>query len=277
MVYEFTDLQGVIGSYYAKEFGESEAVYLGISEQYLPDSESSPLPSNKHNAIVALSSKLDLLFALFSIERIPTGSKDPFALRRAVLGIIKIVLHFKLDFDIQTLCGALQEYYKKFDNDKIVQFFYERLLQYFDVNKSLINAVIEAKETNILEFAKKVQALEQIVQKDNFKEDFATFKRVANILEDQDKTQDVSVDANLFESDYERNLHQALAQIKGQKYDNYLLQLEALFSIQSVLSDFFEHIMVNAKDANIKRNRKNLLRQIYNEFKQIADIKVIGF
>ena len=87
----------------------------------------------------------------------------------------------------------------------------------------------------------------------------------------------MSVDESLFESDYERNLYQAFAQIKGQKYDNYLLQLEALFSIQSPLSDFFEHIMVNAEDVNIKRNRKNLLGQIYNEFKQIADIKVIGF
>ena len=115
IVYEFTELQGLMGYYYAKAAGEDDLVSLALKEQYLPKSEDSELPSNLCSSLVALSSKIDSLLALFSIGKIPTGTKDPFALRRAVNGIIKIVLNQNLNFDIKEDLKNLSSEYTNFD------------------------------------------------------------------------------------------------------------------------------------------------------------------
>ena len=127
MVYEFTELQGLMGYYYAKALGEDPLVYTAIKEQYMPVGEGAELPSSIFSSIVAMSIKLDTLLGLFSVGKIPTGSKDPFALRRAVNGIIRIVTTYDLSFEIDEVLELLKERYASFDLLKLEAFIVERI------------------------------------------------------------------------------------------------------------------------------------------------------
>ncbi|MDO8454024.1 MAG: glycine--tRNA ligase subunit beta, partial [Sulfurimonas sp.] len=199
MVYEFTELQGLMGSYYAKALGESDAVACAIKEQYLPDGEESALPSTVMSAIVAMSIKLDTLLGLFSIEQIPTGSRDPFALRRAVNGLIRITKEHSLEFDIVQILGMLSREYTKFDMSKLEAFFLERVKQYHKVNPSIIEAVLATGERELLKIGKKIEALEIMVNSEGFSESFSTFKRVANITKDIDLSLDMHIKSEMFQ------------------------------------------------------------------------------
>ncbi|MBE0492234.1 MAG: glycine--tRNA ligase subunit beta [Sulfurospirillum sp.] len=275
MVYEFTELQGLMGYYYAKAQGENTLVSLAIKEQYLPNAEESELPSNIFSSIVALACKLDSLMALFSIQKIPTGTKDPYALRRAVNGIIKIVLSKKLSFDITSDLQALRKNYAKFDLVVLEQFFIERMYQFFDVNVSLIKAVLESGERDILKIAQKVEALDKIAHSSDFKEMFSTFKRVANIIKGMDLEGELAIDETLFASAYEKELYAAFYEKQQAYYESYEAKLDALFSLKQEIDLFFDNVMVNAEDEKLKTNRQNLIASIYKEFKSVADIKEI--
>jgi glycyl-tRNA synthetase beta chain len=151
MVYEFTELQGLMGYYYGKLANEDELVYTAFKEQYLPDGEDSELPSNKFSSIVALSNKIDNLMGLFSMGMIPTGSRDPFALRRAAAGIVKICMEHKLNLDFSVLIANTQKEYNNLDVSKLMEFFNERLFKIFNsVNPSVIKAVLASGESDIL-------------------------------------------------------------------------------------------------------------------------------
>ena len=276
MVYEFTELQGIMGYYYALAQGEDERVALAIKEQYLPSGEESELPSTLFSAIVALSKKLDTLMALFSVGKIPTGSRDPFALRRAANGVIRIVLHYELPFDLSGVFAALSNEYRDFDTKKLEEFFLERLYQFYDVNPSVVTAVIASGERDILEIDKKIKALASIVESSDFKEIFTTFKRVANIVKDLDIQSDLPVDPNLFEKEEERKLYEAFVQAKERTYPDYETRLTALFGLKHAIDLFFDNVLVNAEDPKVRANRKNLIGSIYKEFRKIADIKEIA-
>jgi glycyl-tRNA synthetase beta chain len=275
MVYEFTELQGIMGYYYAKAFGEENEVALALKEQYLPDGSDSELPSSMFSSIVALAYKLDLIFALFSINKIPTGTKDPFALRRACIGIIKIVLEQNVQFDIKRVFDILSTNYKEIEYSKYEEFFIERIYQYFDVNPSITKSIISTGERDIAQIAKKVEALDEIVNSEEFKIAFSTFKRVANITKDVDLSADLAVDNTLFEKDEESKLYEKFSATASKKYDSYTEELDALFSLKEELDNFFDNVMVNAEDEKIKTNRKNLIGSIYKEFLKISDIKEI--
>ncbi len=275
MVYEFTELQGLMGYYYAKEQGFDEKIALAIKEQYLPDGEDSPLPSNDFSALVALSYKIDSLLSLFSIGKIPTGTKDPFALRRAVIGIIKIILDRGFSFDIKKDLKELAKGYKEFDFDTLEKFILERIVGFYDVNPSIVWAVLNSGERDIKEIDKKIKALSDIVKKEDFKKDFSTFKRVANIVKDLDLSKTYLVDETLFEKQQERVLYDSYKIINQKEYDDYLQKLEALFGLKPQIDDFFDNVMVNDKDEKIKNNRKALIATIYKAFKEVADIKDI--
>ncbi len=275
VVYEFTELQGLMGYYYAKAAGEDELVSLAIKEQYLPNSEESPLPSTLFSSLVALSSKLDSLEALFSIGKIPTGTKDPFALRRAVNGIIKIVLEYGLEFDIAEDLRAISKQYKAFDFDSLEQFFIERIYQFFDVNPSVVKAVLDSGERDIVKLSLKIEALSKIVDSDGFKESFTTFKRVANIIKNL-SFDDIEVDTELLETPQEKRLYDEFLEIKKAVFKSYEAKLDALFSLKPAIDDFFDNVMVNVDDKKIKTNRQNLIASVYQEFKEIADIKEIS-
>ncbi|GGD33940.1 glycine--tRNA ligase beta subunit [Malaciobacter pacificus] len=275
MVFEFTELQGLMGYYYAKLAGEDELVYTALKEQYLPDGEDSELPSNKFSSIVALSFKLDSLMGLFSVGKIPTGSKDPFGLRRAAAGIVKIAMEHKLPIDLEKIIDALISNYPGLDKKVLVEFFNERLFKIFDVNPTVLKAVLGSGETNVYEISQKLCALNPIVLSDNFKEYTATFKRVANIIKDLDTNSQLSIDESLFEDEQEKALFAKYSEVTSKSYDDYEVELDALFSMKVQLDDFFDNVYVNHEDEAIKTNRKNLIGLVYQAFRKIADIKEI--
>ncbi|ADG93333.1 glycyl-tRNA synthetase, beta subunit [Arcobacter nitrofigilis DSM 7299] len=275
MVYEFTELQGLMGYYYAKAANEDKLVFTALKEQYLPDGEDSDLPSNKFSAIVALSYKLDNLMGLFSVGKIPTGSKDPFGLRRAAAGIVKISMEHKLEVNLSNIIDNLLDTYSGLKKEKLIEFFNERLFKIFDVNPSVIKAVLGSGEGDIYKISQKICALNPIVLSDDFKESSTTFKRVANIIKDIDVNNTLNIDESLFEQDEEKDLYETYTLLINKKYNTYEEELDALFSLKPKLDKFFDNVFVNHEDENIKTNRKNLIGLVYQAFRNIADIKEI--
>jgi glycyl-tRNA synthetase beta chain len=276
MVYEFTELQGLMGYYYATELGENEHVALAIKEQYLPDGEDSLLPSTPLSAIVAMSIKIDTLLALFSINQIPTGSRDPFALRRAVLGIMRIVKDNNFYFDIKETLGALSAQYSDIDMEKLENFIIERINQFYsnskNINPSVIKSVLNTGERELIQLDAKINAVAALVESDSFATLSSTFKRVANISKDAEV---IAIDEALFSEVAESKLFKAYDEVSKRSYENYEFELDALFSLKPQLDNFFDNVMVNAEDEAVKNNRKSLVATIYNAISKIADIKEI--
>ena len=275
MVYEFTELQGLMGYYYAKEANEDEDIALAIKEQYLPDGEDSQLPSSSLSSITAMSIKLDTLLKLFDLGHIPTGTKDPFALRRAVIGVLKIALENGYHFDFIEDIKNLSKHYPNLDAKRVSDFIIERIYQFFPQNPSLIKSILVTGESDIVEFDKKLNALTKITQEGDLKEISTTFKRVANIIKDMDITKEHKVDDNLLENQYEKDLYQEFSNIKSKEYSSYDSYLKSLFSLKPYIDKFFDKVMVNVDDEDLKSNRKALICNIYKSFRDIADIKEI--
>jgi len=275
MVYEFTELQGLMGYYYAKAAGEEEELVLALKEQYLPDGEDAALPSSDFSALVAMSHKLDSIMTLFSLGKIPTGTKDPFALRRAAIGIIKIVIDRNFSFDIKEELSLLAKSYENLDSSKIEHFFLDRINQYFDVNSSIIQAVLQTGERDIVEIAKKIEALDKIVTENDFKSYASTFKRVANIIKDMELNSSIMIEESLLSQEAEKALYARFKLIEAEEVSNYHDRLTKLFSLKPEIDSFFDSVMVNVEDEKIKQNRKNLIAAIYLSFKEVADIREI--
>jgi glycyl-tRNA synthetase beta chain len=265
MVYEFTELQGIMGYYYALKEGISEDIAVAIKEQY-GDSA-----SNKISALLNIARNLDTLMALFSIGKIPKGNKDPFALRRAANHIIKIAIENNIPLDLNIL-NELKDNYNSFDIEKLKEFIFERLYKFYNVNPSVIRAVLATGESNLLEIDKKIKLLNKVVESEDFKELQTTFKRVANIVKDFDLNS-ISVDENLFEKEEEKALYNEFKNVKN--YKNLEEKLDFLISLKPLIDKFFDNVMVNVDDEKIKHNRKSLIASIYKEFLDIADIKEI--
>jgi glycyl-tRNA synthetase beta chain len=276
MVYEFTDLQGLMGYYYAKIAGEDKLLYTALKEQYLPDGEKSELPSNTFSCIVAMSNKIDSILGLFSVDMIPTGSRDPFGLRRASAGIFKICIERKLNLDLSDLIDNCIDNYENLDKKIVLDFMLERLNKlYSDVNPSVIKAVIASGETDMLKLSQKIEALNPVVNSSDFKELSTTFKRVANIIKDIDTNNDLDVKVELFEDEAEKVLYNKFIEINEKIYITYDEKLDALTTLKPQLDNFFENVFVNHDDEAIKTNRKNTIGKVYQAFKTIADIKEI--
>ena len=273
MVYEFTELQGLMGYYYAKALGKDELVYNAIKEQYYPLGDGAKLPNSIFSSIVSMAIKIDTLIGLFSIGKTPTGSKDPFALRRAVNGIIRMVIEYDLPFDIDDILELTSELYGEYDKVKLVDFILERIYKSIDANASIISAVLSSNERDINEIAKKVEALKGTLSKERA----SLFKRVANISKDIDLSSDPfdRVDTELFENELENELY---VEIKSRKkeYNSYEELLISWFSLEDLLDRYFRDIMVNVEDEKIRANRQNLIASIYYALKSIADIKEIS-
>ncbi|MCK9372938.1 MAG: glycine--tRNA ligase subunit beta [Sulfuricurvum sp.] len=281
MVYEFTELQGLMGYYYALALGESAEVATAIKEQYLPTGEESALPNTMLSAIVAMAMKVDTLIGMFSIGEIPTGSRDPFALRRAVNGIIKIAVAHQIPLNFSTLIDQLSSLYpqgKEFKKN-IETFIIERLAgAYVCVNPSIIQSVMAKDahvELDVLEIDRKIRAVNTIASSESFVEAFSTFKRVSNILKDEAMDKGFSVNEALFENDAERHLYVSAKAAMDAEYETLEERLDALFALKAPLDTFFDNVMVNAEDLSIRANRKALVGMIYAEIYSIADIKNI--
>ena len=275
MVYEFTELQGVMGYYYASKLGEDDLVALAIKEQYLPDGEDADLPSNHLSSLIALAVKLDALMGLFSIDQIPTGSRDPFALRRAATGVLRIAIQNNININIRQIVEENQSLYAKYDIQTLENFFLERLYPLYEANPSIIKSVVASGERDVVELDKKIRAVASVASTSDFKALMSLFKRVANIIKDMTPSNENQVDTQHLKEDAEKELFKAFNSVNDKVYDSYEEQLDALFGLAPQLSNFFDNVMVNAEDENLKNNRKNLIAQIYLSFKAIADIKEI--
>lgn len=288
MVYEFTELQGIMGYYYAQTFGMHPLVATAIKEQYLPTGEDSELPSNLLSALLALSIKFDTLFSLFSIDKIPTGSKDPFALRRAASGIIKIIEHFNLDFNIHSDLEKLYQAggYKSSDIHRIKTFFIERLDGMLKINPSILRSTLNAKVQNkpienLKTIMRNALALNEFIEKSDKNALISLFKRVANIISAEDSQaqesahNEIKIDESLLTLPQEKALFDALQNICAQSFPDLSAHLSALFSLKSPLEEFFANVLVNDPNPAIKSNRQNLIARIYNEFLCIGDLKEI--
>ena len=280
MVYEFTELQGIMGYYYALKTGVSGEIATAIKEQYRFNAEDITTP---FSAIVNIAMKLDTLIGMFSIGEIPTGSRDPFALRRAVNGIIGIALKHNIPLDLSEFIrrpSVMQLYPHTAEYAKNIEtFVIERLPgTYPEVNPSIIHAVVSKEsgvELDVLDIDRKINAVAAIASSDSFVEAFSTFKRVSNILKDEAMDKEFTIDPSLFENDVERDLYKEAATVIDSAYPTIEERLDALFGLKGSLDRFFDNVMVNAEDLKVRANRKALVGMIYREIYAIADIKNI--
>ncbi len=283
VVYEFSELQGIMGYYYALKQNENELVALSVKEQYLPASEKAPLPSSVFSAIVALSLKLDSLFSLFSVGKIPSGSKDPFALRRLSFGLLKIIAHYGLEFDLKADLKNLFEkvgVYQSFDLEVLEKFLLERFNNLIDCNPSIIRSVLNTNERDIVKIIQKVKALKRFLDdpKNAQKKEllFSAFKRLANINKDRNPNESSEFSTSLFKELQEHALFEAFNAIKTSAFEGLDSKIEAYFSLHAPLEEYFKSVLVMDKDVEIQKNRKNFLWGVYQSFLEIGDIKEIA-
>lgn len=283
VVYEFSELQGIMGYYYALKQNENELVALSVKEQYLPASENAPLPSSVFSAIVALSLKLDSLFSLFSVGKIPSGSKDPFALRRLSFGLLKIIAHYGLEFDLKADLKNLFEkvgVYQSFDLEVLEKFLLERFNNLIDCNPSIIRSVLNTNERDIVKIIQKVKALKRFLDdpKNAQKKEllFSAFKRLANINKDRNPNESSEFFISLFKESQEHALFEAFNAIKTSAFESLDSKIEAYFGLHAPLEEYFKSVLVMDKDIEIQKNRKNFLWGVYQSFLEIGDIKEIA-
>lgn len=269
MVYEFTSLQGVIGYHYAKKQGFKDEICLAILEQYMPKSEKDSLPSTKFTSIVALSNKLDTLMCLFSINQIPSGTKDPYALRRAALGVLKILINLGVSFRLDELLKNISFLYKDFNIKILLNFILERLYSLYDANASFIKASLRTYD--IVHIDSSIKALLKLSSDKDFFSYFDTFKRLSNIIKDSESR---VLDEKLLKEKEEKDLFNAFKAC-DLTLPSYEL-LRSLFALKPQIDTFFDKIMINVDDEKIKNNRLALIQSIYNAFLTVADIKEIS-
>ena len=191
-------------------------------------------------------------------------------------GIIRISKEHNLEFDIVSVIRDLGANYSDIDYEKLDSFILERINQFYDVNPSVIKAVLSSGERELLELHKKVSAVNTIATSESFSSIFSTFKRVANITKDFDISQALHVKSELLEEEAEKILFEAFYKVNTKQYESYEARLDALFSLKPQLDTFFNDVMVNAEDEAIKTNRKSLVASVYKALLEIADIKEIS-
>lgn len=260
MVKEFTDLQGVVGGLYARAQGEPEPVAQAIYDHYKPLSMDAPIPSTPEGQIVALADKLDTLRGCFAIGLIPSGSKDPFALRRAAQGVVKILVEAKLGYTLDQLAeGQLREFLL----DRIQYYFREvRGFKYDEVN-----AVLKAGVTTLADVEDRLTQIARVRPTPNFEPLAAAFKRINNILK-QANFDKGTVHADLLEAGPERELYEASERLsKG--------SLETAAELRPYVDHFFDKVMVNVPDEKIRFNRLSMLSDMLRKFSTVADFSEI--
>jgi glycyl-tRNA synthetase beta chain len=269
MVKEFTDLQGIIGGLYAKAQGESDAVEDAIYEHYMPQSMKDDIPHTPSGQILALADKLDTLRGCFGVGLAPTGSKDPFGLRRAAQGAIRILAEGELDHELDSLVSG-----------ELRAFLLERIEYYFREIRGYkydeVKAVLASGVTTVSDTDSRLAALAAVRATEDFEPLAASFKRISNILKQANFTASSPVNSSLLEDGYERDLHLAFeevrAGIQGEGYEETLLKVATL---RPKVDLFFDKVLVNAPDPKVRANRLTLLSALLTEFSTIADFSEI--
>jgi glycyl-tRNA synthetase beta chain len=269
MVKEFTDLQGIVGGLYARAQGEPEEVAQAIYEHYKPLSMEDSIPSTVTGQIVSLADKIDTLRGCFQIDLIPSGSKDPFALRRAAQGVVKILVEGNLDFSMAKLLGG---------DERLVAFFLDRLKHYFREIRGFkydeVNAVLAVGWDNLPDAGRRLEAIQAVRPTADFEPLAASFKRIKNILTQAAFSGSHTVDEALLEPGAERQLWDAKTALKIDGLP-YREALEQIASLRPKVDEFFNKVLVNAPDARVRENRLAMLAGLLTEFSSIADFSEI--
>jgi glycyl-tRNA synthetase beta chain len=288
MVFEFPEMQGIMGRYQAGRDGEDSEVALAMDEIYMPRFSGDELPSSKTGIAVALADRIDTLTGIFGINLKPSGTKDPFALRRAALGIIRIMREYSLTLNLSDLIGTAYKLLKdRLENEAtisdVVEFINERLKGVFidaGFSANLVKAVASVNPADIPDFEKRLQAVKTFSELPQSDQLAAANKRISNILKKIDGPVPQVSDAGLSDSDHERALFSAVSEKQQStrslldKFDYQSVLLD-LAQSSTVIDEFFEHVMVMADDEKIRLNRLALLNDVRNLFLEVADISVL--
>jgi glycyl-tRNA synthetase beta chain len=295
MVREFTELQGIVGGLYARAQGEADDVADAIYDHYRPVGLDDPIPRNLIGCAVAMADKLDSIVGCFAVGLVPTGSSDPYALRRAALGVVKIILDKKLPLSLSSAVGAaakalLTNPPKKGVTPKqeaqILDFILDRARYVFRERAGYgydeVSAVFRAGADDLLDAEKRLAALRSIRKSKNFEPLAVSFKRIRKILEKSNvKSDGLAAQPELFESEAERELftagRAAAAKVQTEKRaGQYEQALERIAGLRKSIDRFFDEVMVMAENEAVRKNRLALLAELLREFTTVADFSEIG-
>jgi glycyl-tRNA synthetase beta chain len=297
VVGEFPELQGIMGGEYAKHDGESEAVSLAIGQQYLPRSIEGELPKSVAGQVLSLADRLDTVAAFFHVGLVPTGSEDPFALRRNATAIVRIILEEKLRLDIGSYVDTARDLvigdgFKggadslQDGRRRMIEFLFERVRHYARVVYALRDDVIEAvlkqshdKSLDLVDLVQRMKALESVTAKPEFDPLIIGFKRAHRLVE-KEQWDRKPVDKARFEHPTESALYEAIAEerqkmISAMTCGEYVQALDALVHLKPPIDAFFAGVMVNAEDPSIRSNRLSLLQEVDDFFNSFADFSQI--
>ncbi|MBS5787518.1 MAG: glycine--tRNA ligase subunit beta [Clostridioides difficile] len=288
MVGEFDELQGFMGKEYAKVSGEDEAVCEAIFEHYLPRFSGDTLPQTNSGVALSIADKLDSIAGFFAIGIQPTGSQDPYALRRQALGILSILMDKKIDVDLKTLIEHALDNYIEIDFDKsavcanIMNFFNERVrIQFKDmgIRYDVVDAVISSDVNDVYDMYCRALALNNWLDRDELVEMLTAFNRVSTLAQ---KAESDKVDESLLKEDAERNLYSEFIDVKEKVEElisdkKYSDALETFATLRPVIDSLFDSVMVMDNDEVIKNNRLGLLKQIYDTMLKICDLSKIVY
>ena len=288
MVMEFTDTQGVMGMHYARHDGEAEDVAVALNEQYMPRFSGDALPTGLVASAVAIADKLDSLVGIFGIGQAPKGDKDPFALRRAAIGALRIIVEKQLDLDLADLVAKATELYgTKLTNakvtDEVIDFMLARFRAAYQeegIEVDVVQAVLARRPTRPADFDQRVKAVSHFRTLEAAEALAAANKRVSNILAKFDGSLNVAVDAALLQDAAEQALASKVAELEIQlaplfAAGDYQQALTVLAGLRDVVDTFFEKVMVMAEDEALRLNRLTLLSRLRNLFLEVADISVL--
>jgi len=281
MVGEFPELQGVMGGYYARNDGEPEAIALAIEDHYRPRFAGDALPRNDAGVAVALADKLETLAGMFSIGQMPSGDKDPFALRRHALGTIRMLVERQLPLRVSALLGnAFSVFAREQPAATLADFLYERLrvaLRDEGYAAAEVDAVLALRPDVLADVVKRLQAVRAFAALPEAEALAAANKRVGNILKKADGASAHDVDTALLKEPAEAALHEALAAV-GRPADqafergDYTASLQTLAALKAPVDLFFDRVMVNVDDAALRANRLGLLARLSATMNRVADL-----
>ena len=290
LVGEYPELQGIAGTYYARLNDEPEAVAASLEEQYLPKFSGDVLPQTPIGICLALADRLDTLVGIFAIDQAPTGSKDPFSLRRSAIGILRILIEKQLPINLVALVEQAIKGYSDADGSKITKMGdtftqvmaflnsrYRAMYTEQGVSVDTIQAVQAINPHMPLDFDQRIRAVQAFSELSQAEKLADSNKRVANILAKSEGVVADEVDASLLTEDAEKSLYQAVQQAQTAvtpllETANYTQILQTLVSLDEPLTQFFADVMVNSKDMALQANRLALLKQVRALFLTVADI-----
>ncbi|MFT4817129.1 MAG: glycyl-tRNA synthetase beta chain [Pseudohongiellaceae bacterium] len=289
MVGEFADLQGLMGSYYAANDGEPALVATAIGEQYMPKYAGGDLPSTTIGSILAIADKLDSIVGLFAIGQPPTGSKDPFALRRSAIGVLRIMVENKLDLDLLACINASLKGFESLEiqadtAETVFEFMLERFRSWYSdegIPSNVFQSVMEIKPRKPYDFAKRIQAVSSFVLLDESAALAAANKRVSNLLDKVDHASlSIEVSEALLVDDAEKILFQQLRDRERSttplfEAGDYTTGLAELAQLKESVDGFFDDVLVMCDDKSVQNNRIALLQRLRDIFLKVADISFL--